>query len=77
MLPMYQKKIAYGSNGFPWNSDICSREINYHKGICPTAEKLHDESFLGYEMCLHELSDNDVDLMLEAFHKVWKNLDKL
>ena len=77
MLPMYQKKIAYGSNGFPWNSDICSREINYHKGICPTAEKLHEESFIGYEMCLHELSDNDVDLILEAFHKVWKNLDKL
>ena len=23
-------------------------------------------------MCLHELSDNDVDLILEAFHKVWK-----
>ena len=40
-------------------------------------EKLHEESFLGYEMCLHELSDNDVDLILEAFHKVWKNLNKL
>ena len=77
MLPMYQKKIAYGSNGFPWNSDFCSREIEYHKGICPIAEKLHEESFLGYEMCLHELSDNDVDLILEAFHKVWKNLNKL
>lgn len=77
MLPMYQKKIAYGSNGFPWNSDFCSREIEYHKGICPIAEKLHEESFLGYEMCLHELSDNDVDLIIKAFHKVWKNLNKL
>ena len=48
------------------------KEIEYHKGICPIAEKLHEESFLGYEMCLHELSDNDVDLILEAFHKVWK-----
>lgn len=77
MLPMYQKKIAYGPNGFPWNSNICSRDINYDKGICPVAEELHDESFIGYEMCLHELCDEDVDLILEAFHKVWKNLDKL
>ncbi len=77
MLPMYQNKIAYGSSGFPWNSEYCDREVSYAKGICPVAEKLHDESFLGYEMCLHELSDKDIDLVLKSFHKVWNNLDKL
>ena len=25
LLPLYQKKIAYGSKGFPWNSEICKR----------------------------------------------------
>lgn len=77
LLPMYQKKIAYGSKGFPWTSDICKRNVSYVKGICPTAEKLHDESFLGYEMCLNDLDDNDVDLIVIAFRKVWGNLSGL
>jgi dTDP-4-amino-4,6-dideoxygalactose transaminase len=77
MLPMYQRKIAYGSNGFPFNAEFCSREVDYSKGICPNAEKLHDETFLGYEMCLHELSEEDINLIIEVFKKVWKNLNKL
>jgi len=77
MLPMYQKKIAYGSNGFPWTSDICKREVSYEKGICPVAEELHDSSYLGFTMCLHELKDDDVDLMIKAFHKVWNYMSRL
>lgn len=75
LLPMYQKKIAYGSQGFPWSSDICKRDVKYTKGICPVAEKLHDQSYLGYEMCLNELDDSDVDLIIAAFKKVWKFLE--
>jgi perosamine synthetase len=77
LLPLYQKKIAYGSNGFPWNSDICRREVNYEKGICPVAEGLHDKSYLGFQMCVHEMANDEVDLMIEAFHKVWENLGNL
>ena len=77
MLPMYQKKIAYGSHGFPWTSDICHREINYSKGICPVAERLQDETYLGFQICVHAMGDNEVDLMIKAFHKVWQNLDEL
>ena len=77
LLPMFQKKIAYGSNGFPWTSDICKREVKYSKGICPVAEKLHDETYLGFAMCLHDLTDNNVSMIIEAFNKVWDNLDKL
>ena len=77
MLPMYQKKIAYGSQGFPWTSDICHREVSYEKGICPVAEELHDSTYLGLAMCLNELSDQDVDLLIAAFIKVWKNLGEL
>lgn len=79
LLPMFQQKMAYGSKGFPWTSDICKREVNYAKGICPVAEKFHDESYLGFAMCLHDLSDADadVDLIAQAFHKVWNQLDAL
>jgi dTDP-4-amino-4,6-dideoxygalactose transaminase len=77
LLPIFQKKLAYGSHGFPWTSDICHREVSYAKGICPVAEKLHEETFLGFAMCLHDLSDSDVDLIATAFHKVWGQLDLL
>jgi dTDP-4-amino-4,6-dideoxygalactose transaminase len=77
LLPMYQQKIAYGSKGFPWTSDICHREVNYKKGICPVAETLHETSYLGFEMCLNQMSNEDTDLMVRAFWKVWDNLDQL
>lgn len=77
MLPMYQRKIAYGSRGFPWTSDICHREVDYSHGICPVAEELQEKSYLGYAMCLNELSDDDVDQIVAAFKKVWRNLEVL
>jgi dTDP-4-amino-4,6-dideoxygalactose transaminase len=76
MLPMYQKKQAYGSRGFPWTSDVSNREVTYSKGICPVAEKLQNETFLGFEMCLHDLNDEDIDLIIGAFKKVWDNLNE-
>ncbi len=77
LLPMYQKKIAFGSKGFPWTSDICKRDVDYSKGICPVAENLNDSTYLGYEMCVREFSDDHVDLVVSAFRKVWGNLDSL
>jgi dTDP-4-amino-4,6-dideoxygalactose transaminase len=77
LLPMYQKKIAYGSSGFPWSSDICHRDVSYQKGICPVGEELHDTSFFALAMCLHDLSDEDTDLISNAFRKVWSQLDEL
>jgi perosamine synthetase len=77
LLPMYQQKIAYGRHGFPWSSDVYQGTVDYAKGICPVAEHLHDETFLGFQMCLHALDDADVDLVAAAFRKVWANLESL
>lgn len=77
LLPLYQQKIAYGSHGFPWSSDICHRDVDYRKGICPVAEELHDSGYLGLAMCRHELSDQDVDLITTAFKKVWGQMESL
>jgi hypothetical protein len=74
---MYQKKIAFGSNGFPWTSDICRRDVSYKKGICPVAEELQDNSYMGLFMCMKEMQDDDVDLIIRAFEKVWDNLGTL
>lgn len=77
LLPMYQRKRAYGSRGFPWSSELCRREISYAKGICPVAEYLQDTSFMGFPICMYELSEPDVAAIARAFHKVWDNLRSL
>lgn len=77
MLPMYQQKIAYGSSGFPWSSDICRRDVCYDKGICPVAEELHDSTYMGLSVCMHDMSDKDIANIADAFQKVWGNLDDL
>ncbi len=77
LLPMYQKKMGYGTKGFPWSSDICKRVVNYAKGICPVAEELHESTFLGLGICSYEFPDEDIDLVIMAFNKVWRNLKAL
>ena len=77
MLPMYQKKIAYGKKGFPWTSDICKREVSYEKGICPIAEELHDATYMSFLICLLDLDDEDITNIANAFKKVWNNLEDL
>lgn len=77
LLPLYQKKIAYGTKGFPWSSDICHRDVDYSRGICPVAEELNDATYLGFGMCVYDLTDDDIDLIICAFRKVWANLGVL
>jgi dTDP-4-amino-4,6-dideoxygalactose transaminase len=77
LLPMYQHKMAYGRHGFPWTADFARRDIDYRKGICPVAERLHESTYLGFELCVHELNDTEVDLIAQAFHKVWTHLPTL
>lgn len=77
LLPMYQQKIAYGSKGFPWTSDICQREVSYDLGTCPVAETLHQSTYLGLETCMYEFTNDDVDLIVAAFQKVWNRRESL
>ena len=77
LLPMYQQKQAYGKNGFPWTANFTDWKGNYYKGICPVAEKLHDETFMYLAMCLYEMSGDEPLQVVNAFQKVWSQLDQL
>ncbi len=77
MLPIYQKKIAYGSKGYPWRNGQDINETVYDKGICPVAEELHEKSYFSYEMCMHNLNDKNIEEMISAFQKVWSQLDSI
>lgn len=77
LLPMFQRRIAYGRNGFPWTSGVYGGEVSYEKGICPTAEDLHDGRHMGLEMCAHTYTEDEVALVIEAFRKVFSGLRAL
>jgi len=77
LLPLFRHKIAYGTKGFPWTSPYCTNDIQYGPGVCPTAEKLHSETFLGLNICMNELPPADVALVVAAFRKVWSNVSEL
>lgn len=77
LYPIFQNKIAYGTQGFPWTSPYASREISYARGTCPVAESLHAKTFLGINICLNDYSEDDVNQVVKAFRKVWGNLDAL
>jgi len=77
LLPAYQRKIAFGSKGFPWTSDICRRPVSYLKGICPIAENLNDKKYMGLGLCVYDLSLEDVRAIAQAFQKVWAQIASL
>jgi len=77
MLPLYQQKIAYGTRGFPWVARGHESNISYAHGICPTAEHLQEKDFISLQMCQHSYTEEETNLVIQAFKKVWENLSEL
>lgn len=77
LLPLFQKKQAYGNSGFPWKIGKTESPVSYKKGICPVAEELHDKTLIRISPCTHRYNDDDVDSIVAAFHKVWAQLKDL
>ncbi|MBK9140872.1 MAG: DegT/DnrJ/EryC1/StrS family aminotransferase [Candidatus Melainabacteria bacterium] len=73
MLPVFQKKIGIGSQGFPFN---LSNRV-YEKGMCPVVERMHEKELLEFHPCAFELENNQIEQLCEAFLKVFENREKL
>ena len=69
-LPMFKHKIAYGKKGFPWN--ITKNNVNYKENNLEIASKLHNKTFISFEICLFDLTKNDLKNIQNCFKKVWK-----
>ena len=74
LMSMYKYKIAYGSKGFPWNIFDKDKNINYSKGICPNAEKLHFYSYLAFSPFYYEMNKREIKFLLNGFVKTWQQL---
>ena len=75
LFPMYQKKIAYGSNGFPWN--LNKKNYTYKKGICPNAESLQENRIMTIPSTGVKIwNKKDMTKIISSFKKTWQEIFK-
>lgn len=74
LQPLYQKKIAFGYNHFPFS---LAPHVHYNRGLCPTAERMHFDEVIFTPLIHAGLGRDDLDDIINAFHKVWRQLDTL
>jgi dTDP-4-amino-4,6-dideoxygalactose transaminase len=65
-LPLFQRRMAMGRHGFPFT--LTNR--TYSNGLCPVTERLHERELWLYEICAYDPSDDQIDQMIAAVHKV-------
>lgn len=74
---IYQKRIAYGEKGCPFTCDFYGGNVDYEKGLCPTAETMHEDILFLYEPCKYEPTDDELNLLADAFDKVFSQRNAL
>jgi len=72
LLPIYQKRDAYGKSGIPWSLNPSFDISNYSKGSCPIAEEFNNISLFLLPLCAYKLDDEDVEDIVKVFYHVWK-----
>jgi dTDP-4-amino-4,6-dideoxygalactose transaminase len=77
LLPTFQEKRAFGRGNFPWDYHGEPERYDYAKGTCPVAEAANDHTFMGFEICRFDLTDQNFSQIGEAFMKVWTNLEAI
>ena len=68
--PMFQQKICFGKEGYPFTVNSRNYEIKYEKGLCPVAERLNDEEVILTNIIYPPLTIDDMDGFIRAIKKV-------
>ena len=72
-LPTFQKRVAIGRNGWPFNLS----DRKYESGMCLVADKLYNEELMTFDICSYDLNEEEVHLVIRALNKVLSNLHAL
>lgn len=68
--PMYQQRIAFGSDGFPFTYSGYKGQVSYERGICPVTERMHFEEALCLSIVHANASPADMDDAIRIIRKV-------
>ena len=77
LIPLFQKKIAIGKDGYPFNSPHYRGTVNYQKGICPVAERMYERELIIHECARPPMTKEDLDDVVAAWQKVYENRKEL
>jgi dTDP-4-amino-4,6-dideoxygalactose transaminase len=72
LTPIYQKRIAIGTKGFPFNLAPAGWPV-YDKGICPVTERMYEKELLLCPVVREPLTTSDMDDVADAITKVLEN----
>ena len=71
--PIFTKKIAYGSKGYPWTNHNTSTKHYYKKGLCPISEDLLYKKFIFFYQIAHSSTLLDMKDIINAIFKILAN----
>lgn len=77
LQPLYQQRIGYGRDGFPFTYPGYKGTIDYRRGLCPVTERMHFEEVIYTSLCHANLSEGDLRDVGDAFEKVVTHADEL
>ena len=69
LSPLYQQRVAIGSEGFPFNL-VDPDDDRYRPGACPTVERVQEEEMVLSFLVRDPLDEADVDDLVRAVEKV-------
>jgi perosamine synthetase len=72
LSPHYQHRLAWGSKGFPFTY-AGAQAYCYDKGLCPVAERMHEQELLLCPLITEPLDYHDMDHILAAMERVLAN----
>jgi perosamine synthetase len=75
--PMYQRRIAFGADGFPWSWPGWKGKVNYELGSCPVVERLYYKELMCTDVCHANIHESDLLDVVAAFEKIYSNLGEL
>ncbi|MBT3389866.1 MAG: DegT/DnrJ/EryC1/StrS family aminotransferase [Chloroflexi bacterium] len=75
--PIYQQKIAYSKNQYPFESEFYDAVIEYPKGLCPVVERVHADEIIHGKFCRWPLSEAHLDQVVAVFEKVLAHSNEL
>ena len=71
--PLYQKKICFGPDGFPFSANPRNAQLSYERGLCPVTERLQDHDLLLTNIIYPPLTEADMDGFVDACQKTIEN----
>jgi dTDP-4-amino-4,6-dideoxygalactose transaminase len=75
--PVYQQRIAFGKDGFPFTYSGYKGKVSYDLGICPVTERMHYHEVIYTNLCHAGMSRADLEDVITAFRKVYDNISSL